>query len=145
MLSKILLTALVIVLAYAYIRRRQRQRQTGSERPVQRFLGQARQQGNWSDNSRDIGMSGDNTPMAGNLRRGLWMALLALILIGGGYSLWHWQSQQQEITVLLYASGQAAPTVYRVPRKNLSQSSFITSDGTLVQVSANERMEVIGL
>lgn len=145
MLSKILLTALVIVLAYAYIRRRQRQRQTGNERSVQRFLGQAQQQGQWSDNTRDIGLNNSQVTMAGNLRRGLWIVLLALILIGGGYSFWHWQNQQQEITVLLYASGQTAPTVYRVPRKNLGQSSFITSDGTLVQVSANERMEVIGL
>jgi hypothetical protein len=145
MLSKILLTALVIVLAYAYIRRRQRQRPASSEQPVQRFLGQARQQGQWTDNTTDIGLNSDNSSMAGNLRLVLWVALLALVLVGGAYSLWHWQSQQQEITILLYASGQAAPTVYRVPRKNLGQSSFVTSDGTLVQVSANERMEVIGL
>ncbi|ALO45717.1 hypothetical protein [Pseudohongiella spirulinae] len=145
MLSKILLTALVIVAAYAYIRRRQKQRDTINDRPVQRFLGQAQQQGQWSDSASDINLNREHSPMAGKLRLSLWLALLVLILIGGGYSLWHWQSQQQEITVLLYASGQAAPTVYRVPRKNLGQSSFITSDGTLVQVSANERMEVIGL
>ena len=49
------------------------------------------------------------------------------------------------MTVLLYRDADQNPIIYRVSKRNIGERSFITEDGTQVTVSANERMEIVGL
>tara|TARA_R110002072_G_scaffold170552_2_gene324125 strand:- start:44722 stop:45177 length:456 start_codon:yes stop_codon:yes gene_type:complete len=151
MLSKLLITLLVISLAVIYLRRRKQASavsvKTDKSGKVTAFLAHASSNG-WQRDGKDSQstlQSGNPATMAGKLRMILWIALAGLILLGSAYSVWHWQDQRRELTVLLYSSGEQAPVVYRVPRKDLGERSFTTSDGTRVNVSDSERMEIIGL
>lgn len=151
MLSKLLITLLVIALAVIYLRRRKQasvaSARTDTSGKVTAFLAHASNNG-WQthgDGSQSPLQSGHPATMAGRLRLILWVALAGLILLGSAYSVWHWQDQRRELTVLLYSSGNEAPAVYRVPRKDLGERSFTTSDGIRVNVSDSERMEIIGL
>ena len=146
MLSKLLITLLVISLAVIYLRRRKQASavsvKTDKSGKVTAFLAHASSNG-WQRDGKDSQstlQSGNPATMAGKLRMILWIALAGLILLGSAYSVW-----RRELTVLLYSSGEQAPVVYRVPRKDLGERSFTTSDGTRVNVSDSERMEIIGL
>jgi hypothetical protein len=147
MLVRIVITLVVIALAIIYLRKRYQQqpprKHAGNNMPartsdptaVEQFLNQARQhQGTTS-----------NTRSPDKLRLGLIAAVLLVLVGGGAYSYLHWQDQQRLVTVLLHRDAAQPPVIYRVPKRNLGDGRFVTQDGTLVTISANERMEVVGL
>jgi hypothetical protein len=160
MISKLLLTLLVIGLVIVYLRKQHRSRQLrtlkqdfSSQRDsglparssdsgeLERFLRQARNSGNTAADRQ----STEAGAMASRIKAILWSLLVVLLIAGGIGSYLHWQDQQRLVTVLLHRDASTPPVIYRVAKRNLGTNGFITSDGTLVTVSANERMEVVGL
>ncbi|MBU2097929.1 MAG: hypothetical protein KKD00_04150 [Gammaproteobacteria bacterium] len=156
MIGKLLLTLLVIALVVIYLRKQHQNRQlrsvqptvggTGSTLPARRvdrgelekFLDRARS----SNSGKTTAGAG---AMAPRIKAVLWSVLLVLLLVGGIGSYLHWQDQQRLVTVLLHRDAGQPPVIYRVAKRNLGVGSFTTEDGTLVTVSASERMEVVGL
>jgi hypothetical protein len=149
MLGQLLITLIVIALAVVYIRRRQKaqQKPAPENRAVEKFIADARATNNpWQQKTN----SSTPTPhaptgMAGSLKMLLWSVMALLLIIGSAVSYLHWQDQQRMVTVLLYRDAVAAPVIYRVAKRDLGERTFTTSDGTRVTVSANERIEIIGL
>lgn len=144
MLSKLLITLLVVVIAVIYLRYRRNSGQpsSASSNPanqsagngeVTAFLGEA--------NQRTMAQAKRKT----RLTIIFWVAVTAILISAMAVTLWQWQEQQQELTILLHDSGASSPVVYRVKRKDLHENFFVTTDGIRVVVSQNERMEVIGL
>lgn len=124
MLSKLLLTLAVILTALVYLQKRKLAEQQASE-PEKQAAAQSRSK------------SGRHFQA--------WLLVLAIIAVSGLLYAWQWRDEQQELTVLLYRDNNTEPLVYRVPRKQFATRTFTTVDGIQVQVSANERIEVIGL
>jgi len=142
MLGKLLLTLAVILVALVYLQKRRiadlAAKSAGSRNtPEQREPAQASVQ--------TTGATPTIKTARSDYRLAAWM-FLALMLGAAAtmYSL-RWQDANKEVSVLLHRDGNANPVIYRVLKKQLSQRSFTTVDGILVTVSANERMEVIGL
>jgi cytoskeletal protein RodZ len=155
MFSKLLLTLVVTVLVAVYLRKRYQQskaqksssssnslpvRSTGNSE-LDSFLSKARDP--------DRQSSGTATSAPGNLavkiKAVLWTVLALLVVSGGVVSYLYWQDQHRLLTVLLHRDASEAPVIYRVLKRNLGDNEFITESGTRVTVSANERMEVVGL
>jgi cytoskeletal protein RodZ len=155
MFSKLLLTLVVTGLVAVYLRKRYQQskaqktsssnnslpvRSTGNSE-LDSFLSKARDPSKQS--------SGTATSSPGNLavkiKAVLWTVLAVLVVSGGVASYLYWQDQQRLVTVLLHRDASEAPVIYRVSKRNLGDNEFITENGTRVTVSANERMEVVGL
>jgi len=147
MLIRIVITLVVIALAIVYLRRRYQQRHPQTQRStnlpartsdpaaVEQFLNQARQHQAVGSDSKGVD----------KLKLGLIAAALVVLVGGALYSYLYWQDQQRLVTVLLHRDAAQAPVIYRVPKRNLEEGQFVTQEGILVTVSANERMEVIGL
>jgi len=155
MISKFLLTLVIIALAALYLRKRYQQdrhnklrasaeilpaRTTGNSE-LESFLSQARR----SEGSAANAMSGHSRNIAAVIKIVLWAALGIVLVTGSIGSYWYWQDQQRLVTVLLHRSTGEAPVIYRVPKRNLGDMEFVTDNGIHVTVSANERMEVVGL
>lgn len=151
MIGKLLLTLIVIVLAILYLRKRfqlnlrKDQQSAGVNLPTQRndhselerFLSQARQS--------QAQPTTASTALAPRLKTILWVVLCVLLLMSAGASYLYWQDQQRLVTVLLHRDINEAPVIYRVEKRNLGDKEFLTDTGIRVTVSANERMEVVGL
>ena len=125
MITKILLTLLVVLSAYALIKR---QRANSSQQKEARPN---------SDNS----MSFD----AADLRLGAYMFIAIMFLLGAYFYYQRWQQDHQLLTIRLYSVGKQQAVEYQVFQYQLDNRSFITTDGIHVKVSSNERMEIIGL
>lgn len=151
MIGKLLLTLVVIVLAVLYLRKRyqlnlrRNQQSSAANLPTQRndhselerFLSQARQSQTQATPA--------STALAPRLKIILWTVLCVLLVSGSVASYLYWQDQQRLVTVLLHRDINDAPVIYRVEKRNLGVGEFITDTGIRVTVSANERMEVVGL
>jgi hypothetical protein len=142
MLGKLLLTLAVILVALVYLQKRRiadlAAKSAGSQTKIDR-------QEPAPTSIQTAGAAPSRKTARSDYRIAAWM-FLALMLGAAAamYSL-RWQDANKEVSVLLHRDGNASPVVYRVLKKQLSQRSFTTVDGILVTVSANERMEVIGL
>lgn len=142
MLSKVLITLLVIIIAVIYLRKQRSKAHASAGRGAQRTASQA------SDPWHNSGRTQSDLPqmqMASKMKSVLWVVLAGIVAVGSVVTWLHWQDQQRLVTVLLYRDADQAPAVYRVSKRNLGEGSFITEDGTRVTVSANERIEVVGL
>ena len=148
MLGKVLITLLVIFVAVIVLRRqRSRQRMSGQS---SRLANPSRQENQgpdrWQGNNRQSSTAPDTQqPMATTMKTVLWFILAGIVVAGSAVTYFQWQDQQRLVTVLLYRNADQTPVIYRVSKQNLGDSSFITEDGIQVTVSANERMEIIGL
>lgn len=145
MLGQVLVTLLVIVIAVIYLRsQRARQRASAqTDRPspekADPWQRAARQQA-------PAPLQPDaRQPMANRVKMALWLVLLGIMVIGSVITYLQWQDQQRLVTILLYRDADQSPVIYRVSKHNIGDGSFITEDGTRVTVSANERMEIVGL
>ena len=125
MLSKLLLTLAVIIIAVVYLQKRKLAEQRAAAPPKR--------------------PNPEHTKTDSSRRFQAWLLVLVIIAVSSLIYAWQWQAGQQELTVLLYRDNGSEPLVYRVPRKQFATRSFTTVDGIQVQVSANERIEVIGL
>lgn len=160
MLGKLLLTLLVIVLVVVYLRKQHRSRQSSAAQDksgttsasgmpiraadrgeLEQFLDRAR---NGSAAAKSANSAGA-AALAPRIKAILWSVLVVMLIVGSLGSYLHWQDQQRLVTVLLHRDASAPPVIYRVAKRNLGTNSFTTDDGTQVTVSANERMEVVGL
>jgi hypothetical protein len=160
MIGKLLLTLLVVALVVVYVRRRHQFRQNQAAKQhiagnnsagvparrsdsgeLEQFLNRAR---NSADTTNSAKAAGTNA-LAPRIKIILWSALAALLIFGSAGSYLHWLDQQRLVTVLLHRDVSQAPVIYRVAKRDLGLNTFRTEDGTQVTVSANERMEVIGL
>lgn len=158
MIGKLLLTALVVVLVVIYLRKQHQSRQLRSAQTVaadksrstmpartsdrgelEQFLGRAR------NGKSAMSTTPSASALAPRIKLILWSALVALLCAGGIASYLHWQDQQRLVTVLLHRDASEPPVIYRVAKRDLGPDSFTTADGVHVTVSANERMEVVGL
>ncbi|MEX2334014.1 MAG: hypothetical protein WD600_07130 [Pseudohongiella sp.] len=144
MLGKVLITLLVIIVAAIFLRK-QRARQRVSDQPSRPSSQRADPwQGQNRQNPTDLPADARPT-MAGNMKMVLWFVLAGIVIAGSLVTYLQWQDQQRLVTVLLYRDADQSPVIYRVSKRNIGDSSFITEDGTQVTVSANERMEIVGL
>jgi hypothetical protein len=138
MLAKLLLTLAVILVALVYLQKRRiaelASRTTGKTKPAQ--------PGPTRSTAQTVK---PQKPEAGDYRIAAWLFLALMIGAASTVYVLGWQEANKEISVLLHRDSNTDPVVYQVLKKNLSQRSFTTIDGVLVTVSANERMEVIGL
>jgi len=148
MLGKVLITLLVIFVAVIVLRRqRARQRMPGQSSRLANPSGQENHRPDrWQSNSRQNSTApGTQQPMATTMKTVLWFILAGIVVVGSLVTYLQWQDQQRLVTVLLYRNADQSPVIYRVSKRNIGDSSFITEDGIQVTVSANERMEIIGL
>lgn len=148
MLGQILITLLVILVAVIFLRR-QRTRQQAADQSRQSGRPTNQHTDPWQNQTRQ--QTAAPLPaeapqqMANTMKTVLWLVLAGTIILGSVITYLHWQDQQRLVTVLLYRDADQGPVIYRVSKRNLGDSSFITDDGIRVTVSANERMEIIGL
>lgn len=155
MIGKLLLTLMVIALAALYLRKRYQQDQKNSKQAssanlparstnnaeLDNFLSQARRTEQYAPST---AAARENTAGAA-IKIAVWTLLGIVLVTGVIASFLYWQDQQRLVTVLLHRSASEAPVIYRVPKRNLGNMEFVTEGGVRVTVSANERMEVVGL
>lgn len=141
MLGKILLTLVVIALAVLYLRKRARDEHAGSDASA---AGPARDP--WRNRAR--GTDQDPTRAGArptDLRIAAWVTLAVILGLGATLYYLSWQDARTPVTVLLHRDGTEEPVRYQVRKKDLDERSFVTVEGVRVNVSDDERMEIIGL
>ena len=127
MLSKLLLTALVIAVAIALMRRENiRNRESSPQNAA---------------NAETAAASSTHA----DLRAAAYLFLILMFGIGALLYYQRWQDDHHLLTVTLFRDGAAPPVSYQVYRFQLQDRSFITVDGVRINVADNERMEVTGL
>lgn len=148
MLGKILLTLLVIALAVLYIRKRH-QRELAQRRAAEnpeRLVGSNSANNPWRGEQRPSAeppaAKDAKTP---DLRIAAWVTLSVILTVGAGLYYLSWQDARSTVTVILHRDDTQSPTIYQVEKRHLGERAFITVEGTRVTVSANERMEIMGL
>lgn len=124
MITKILLTLLVILTAYALIKR---------------------QRANAGKQDTAANKNDDMSFTASDLRLGAYMFIAIMFMLGSYFYYQSWQQDHQLLTIRLYPAGSQQTVEYQVFRYQLDNRSFITTDGIQVKVSDSERMEVLGL
>ncbi len=117
MITKIVVTILVIVGALIFVQRRQ-------PRPVPRAQSAAAETFN---------------------RRTLYLALSFAALTAAASGLmyyWHWQEAHEVFIVKVVNTQSNSEQLFQVYRDGVKGRSFQTTDGRMITLSANERMEV---
>lgn len=120
MITKILLTALVILAALTFIRYK------NSQRRVQERVRQAE--------------------LAADRRRAMSVAIALVVLtllISGGIYYGHWQEEHRIFTVQVINSHTGAEQSYHVYQSEIDGRRFRTIEGRLINLSDSERMEVL--
>jgi uncharacterized protein HemX len=130
MLTKILITALVIVLAFAIGGARARQA------TVRRSTGQAP--------ARTPSGSGPGSRFEAALPKLAAYGVIVILLLGvAGYLFMNWQDEHRELTVRVINTQSGQTTRYLVEKRALKGRSFETIDGRTVTLADTERMEVL--
>ncbi|QDF74983.1 MULTISPECIES: hypothetical protein [Shewanella] len=115
MLTKILVTLLVIAAAIAYLRRSK----VEARQPTASQLGQR------------------------ILFKYIAIGFAALALLGsGGYWYWSWREGNQVVYVTIVSPLQEVEEVYQVRKRDLQGESFTTIDGLKVRLSTQERIVI---
>lgn len=131
MLSKFLITLLVIAAAFIVIRSRNL-KASGSPSARETATKKAAKTAASSELSKDM-------------RIGAYLFLALTIAIGGAVYFYQWQDDHSIVTVKLYRNSTDEPVSYEVYKFQLGDKSFITTEGLSVAVAGSERMEVLGL
>ncbi len=127
MISKIVLTLLVIAGAIVVVRQRKLDAQQG--KPAAR---------------KDRRKAVDDS-LRSDLRIGAYLFLILMVGVGAALYYYRWQDDHTVLTVNLLRENQAEPISFRVYKYQLNDRSFVTVDGRSITVASTERMEVIGL
>lgn len=138
MLGKILITFVVILAAVIVLKRRALSDEQDSTSKVASAGTKAEKSATGNDDSLQ----------ASDLRLAAYMFLT--LMFGAAIILYYqrWQDDHTILTIELFRDGGAAPVAYEVYKYQFdspSSRTFTTTDGTLITVAENERMEVIGL
>ncbi len=114
MLTKILVTLLVIAAAIAYLRKPKVASQPTASQLGQRIV-----------------------------FKYLAFGIAALALLGsGGYWYWSWQEGNQLVYVTIISPASASKEVYQVRKRELQSDAFTTVDGLKVRLSTQERIVI---
>ena len=131
MLSKFLLTALVIIIAFFVIRQRHL---SGN---------------NISQKNRTISRKTENLnsrkEFTSDLRLGAYIFLTLMVGLGATLYYFDWLDDHTILTVNLHRDNLSQPVSYEVYKYQLEDRSFITTDGRTITVASSERMEILGL
>ncbi|HJN96916.1 MAG: hypothetical protein CMQ15_14405 [Gammaproteobacteria bacterium] len=144
MLGKILLTLAVIGIAYFILRKRQIA-ESGNQQPPARKSPTADKSAAAGKTASAVDQKEADGSLAADLRIGAYMFLVLMVGLGAALYYFRWQDDHRILTVNLHRDSQATPVTYEVYKYQLDQRSFVTVDGTTVNVAGDERMEVIGL
>lgn len=120
MITKILLTALIILAALTFIRYK------NSQHRAQDRVRQAE--------------------LAADRRTAMFIAITLVVLtllLSGGIYYWHWQDEHRIFTVQVINSHSGVQQSYQVYQSEIDGRRFRTIDGRLINLSDSERMEVL--
>ena len=131
MLSKILITLIVITIAFFVIRQRHlgtkpRKKETNATLPSSK-------------------KSRYKDELSKDMRAGAYFFLLLMVSLGTTLYYFDWQDDHTIVTVNLHRGDNSDIITYEVYKYQLGERSFLTIDGRNITVASNERMEVIGL
>ena len=131
MLSKILITLIVITIAFFVIRQRHlgtkpRKKETNATLPSSK-------ESRYKDE------------LSKDMRAGAYFFLLLMVSLGTTLYYFDWQDDHTIVTVNLHRGDNSDIITYEVYKYQLGERSFLTIDGRNITVASNERMEVIGL
>ena len=130
MLSKLLMTAAIIIVAALFLKHRGQQAQASSTTPTSKTASSL------SDTK------GDDTS---ELRFAAYLFLTLMLGVGGLMFLQDWREARTVVTIKLYRENAPEPVVYRAYKGELQSRAFTTLDGVRVVVAGDERMELSGL
>ena len=131
MLSKFLLTALVIMIAFFVIRQRH-------------LSGNNISQKNRSVSRKTEKVISRNE-FTSDLRLGAYIFLTLMVGLGATLYYFDWLDDHTILTVNLHRDNVSQPVSYEVYKYQLEDRSFITTDGRTITVASSERMEILGL
>ena len=131
MLSKFLLTALVIIIAFFVIRQRHLSGNNISQK--NRTI------------SRKTAKVNSRKEFTSDLRLGAYIFLTLMVGLGATLYYFDWLDDHTILTVNLHRDNVSQPVSYEVYKYQLEDRSFITTDGRTITVASSERMEILGL
>ena len=121
MVTKIVLTLLVILAAYLYLKRRN-------------VVAQSRVK------------SVDITPAPDTPFRLIAIVLILVSLAGTlGYVVYHWIDGHQTLQVTLISPGAEKPQLYQVYKSELNERSFTTVQGQIIRIGSQDRLQIEAL
>ena len=130
MLSKLLMTAAIIIVAALFLKHRGQQAQASSTTPT-------------SKTASSLGDTKGND--TSELRFAAYLFLTLMLGVGGLMFLQDWREARTVVTIKLYRENAPEPVVYRAYKGELQSRAFTTLDGVRVVVAGDERMELSGL
>ncbi len=131
MLSKFLLTTLVIIIAFFVIRQRH-------------LSGKKISQKNRAISNR-IEKVNSRKEFASDLRLGAYIFLTLMVGLGATLYYFDWLDDHTILTINLHRDNSSKPVSYKVYKYQLKDRSFVTTDGRTITVASSERMEILGL
>ena len=136
MLSKFLLTLAVIIAAFLVLRQRKLS-----------TPGAAKPRGNVAAGaaSKTSNTEPKNDSLSSDMRMAAYTFLVLMVGLGATMYYFRWQDDHHILTISLHRDNLSAPVIYQVYKFQLQDRSFVTLDGTVVNVASSERMEVSGL
>ena len=137
MLSKFLLTLAVIIAAFLVLRQRKL-----STPPA---AAKSRSNVDAGKASKASNIAPKNDSLSTDMRVAAYTFLVLMVGLGATMYYFRWQDDHHILTISLHRGNQSAPVIYQVYKFQLQDRSFVTIDGTVVNVASSERMEVSGL
>lgn len=131
MLSKFLITLIVIVIAFFVVRQRHLSNEMANK-PTLVITPKLKKK-----NPKD--------ELASDMRAGAYIFLVLMISLGVTLYYFDWQDDHTILTVNLHRDNQSQPISYEVYKYQLQERSFTTIDGRSITVASDERMEILGL
>ena len=136
MLSKFLLTLAVIIAAFLVLRQRKLSTSAAAKPRSNVDAGKA---------SKASNIEPKNDSLSADMRMAAYMFLVLMVGLGATMYYFRWQDDHHILTISLHRDNLSAPVIYQVYKFQLQDRSFVTIDGTVVNVASSERMEVSGL
>ena len=136
MLSKFLLTLAVIIAAFLVLRQRKLSTPAAAKPRSNVDTGKVSKAGN---------IKPKNDSLSADMRMAAYMFLVLMVGLGATMYYFRWQDDHHILTISLHRDNLSAPVIYQVYKFQLQDRSFVTIDGTVVNVASSERMEVSGL
>ncbi|MCH8173635.1 MAG: hypothetical protein IIC59_00480 [Proteobacteria bacterium] len=134
MLSKFLLTLAVIIAAFLVLRQRKLSTPPAAAKPRSNV-----------DAGKGSNIEPKNDSLSADMRVAAYTFLVLMVGLGATMYYFRWQDDHHILTISLHRDNLSAPVIYQVYKFQLQDRSFVTIDGTVVNVASSERMEVSGL
>ncbi|MFQ6371160.1 hypothetical protein [Shewanella sp. YIC-542] len=116
MLTKLLLTALVMIVAW-------------------RMLAAKR--------NTNVNFKQYNEPSTNKVRNYLFSVIIGVLLsLGAGFIAWQWFDGYTVVTVTLVSPTEARRDVYQVRKKDITANELVTVDGIRIRLSRDERLVI---